>query len=272
MAEASWQGEHGSRPMTRYDVVCIHTIVGNPPAHAAHFSTRADGLIYQSRDTALRSGANLDGNHRVIAVENDDQGPEFGDWNESDGRAVPGFTAAQVEAVARICAWAHRTHDIPLVPCPDSRPTSRGIAYHRQGIDGNWAGYAYGGRVSGGELWTESRGKVCPGDRRITQLLTEIIPRAQELANPVDLPSVDVSEEDDVKISFVHGDGARPWSDAVFLVESDANGMRRRHLHPNEWFILVANGAKLVQRPQAWVDSIPWGDQPGLEPWNSQVR
>jgi hypothetical protein len=182
MPGTQWVGPYGERAMTRYDVVCLHTIVGDPPAPAAHFSVRADGLIYQSRDTALRSAANYQGNHRVIAIENDDRGPEYGAWDRNDGHAVPGFTDAQVEANARICVWAHRVHKIPLVPCPDSRPASRGIAYHRQGIDGNWAGYRYGGRVVDGEVWTESRGKVCPGDRRIEQIITRVIPRARQLA------------------------------------------------------------------------------------------
>lgn len=62
-------GQHGSVLMARYDIVCIHTIVGYAPASAAHFSTKADGTIIQSRDTAYRSAANLDGNHRVIAIE-----------------------------------------------------------------------------------------------------------------------------------------------------------------------------------------------------------
>jgi hypothetical protein len=51
MPGAAWQGEHGSRLMLRYDIVCIHTIVGAAPAHAAHFSTHANGQIDQSRDT-----------------------------------------------------------------------------------------------------------------------------------------------------------------------------------------------------------------------------
>lgn len=183
MPGTEWVGpHHDNGVMSRYDIVCVHTIVGNPPAHAAHFSTRADGWIYQSRDTAFRSAANSNGNHRIIAVENDDFGPEFGAWNTADGHAVPGFTAAQIEAIAKICVWANKVHGIPLVACPDSRPTSRGIAFHRQGIDGNWAGYAYSGRVAGGEVWTASPGKVCPGDRRITQLITQIIPRARQLA------------------------------------------------------------------------------------------
>src|SRR5690606_5963469 len=74
MPGARWQGEHGSRRMDRYDIVCVHTIVGYAPAHAAHFSVKANGEILQSRDTAFRSAANLNGNHRVIAIENEDHG------------------------------------------------------------------------------------------------------------------------------------------------------------------------------------------------------
>lgn len=181
MPGAEWVGPHHNGLMSRYDIVCLHTIVGNPPAHAAHFSTRADGHIYQSRDTKHRSAANLHGNHRIIAIENDDHGPEFGPWNVNDGHAVPPFTEQQIESIAKICAWAYQTHGIPLVTCPDSKPGSRGIAFHRQGIDGNWAGYAYGGRVPGGEVWTSSRGKVCPGDRRISQI-SRIITRARQIA------------------------------------------------------------------------------------------
>ena len=122
--------------MARYDIVCVHTIVGYAPAHAAHFSTHADGAIDQSRDTAYRSAANLEGNHRVIAIENEDHGPAFG-GTPSLPRWVP-LTDAQVEACAQILAWAHNVHGIPLQLCPDSRPGSRGLAYHRQGIDGNF--------------------------------------------------------------------------------------------------------------------------------------
>jgi hypothetical protein len=181
MPGAVWLGEHGSADglISRYDIVCVHTIVGYAPAHAAHFSTHSTGQIGQSRDTKYRSAANYNGNHRIIAIENEDFGPPYGPWSGSD---VPGFTAAQMESIAQILAWAYHTHGIPLVLCPDSRPGSRGIAYHRQGIDGNWAGFDFGGRVTGGEVWTKSTGKVCPGDRRIHQLIDVIIPRARRIA------------------------------------------------------------------------------------------
>lgn len=186
---SSWASDTNSKQaMSRWDIVCVHTIVGNPPAQAAHFSTRSDGHIFQHRDTKFRSAANLNGNHRVIAIENDDFGPEYGAWSGSN---VPGFADAQAESIAQVCAWAHHTHGIPLELCPDSKPGSRGIAYHRQGIDGNFGGFAYGGRVAGGELWSDKFGKVCPGDRRIKQLIDRIIPRARQIAGLED----DVTEE-----------------------------------------------------------------------------
>lgn len=179
MPGVEWAGEHGTSRMSRYDIVCIHTIVGYAPAHAAHFSTSMDGHIWQSRDTAYTSAANLNGNYRIIAIENADYPPA---WATSDGHAVPGFSDPQIEAIAQVVAWACTTHGIPIVACPDSRSSSRGVAYHRQGIDGNFSSYAYPGRVEGGELWTSSPGKVCPGDRRIQATLEQIIPRAIEIA------------------------------------------------------------------------------------------
>lgn len=209
MPYTDWLGEHGNTLMSRYDIVCVHTIVGYAPAHAAHFSTRADGWTGQSRDTRFRSAANLNGNHRVIAIENEDHGGAYGAWNTSDGRAVPGFTAAQMEAIAHILVFCYRAHGIPLVPCPDSRPGSRGIAYHRQGCDGNFAGYAYPGRVSGGELWSGAPGKVCPGDRRIGQLLNIIIPRARIIAGLDSPPEDDMTPQELLDHEIVWFDGNR---------------------------------------------------------------
>lgn len=172
MPGAVWLGEHSpKRLMSRYDIVCVHTIVGYAPAHAAHFSVKLDGTILQSRDTKYRSAANLDGNYRVIAIENEDAAKD-----------IP-LTPEQVVSNARILAWAHKTHGTPLQLAPNSKPTSRGLAYHRQGIDGNFGGYRYPGRVSGGEHWSETFGKVCPRDKRIAQL-PEILRRAKLIAYP----------------------------------------------------------------------------------------
>lgn len=173
--------------MSRRDIVVLHTIVGyQSGGTAAHFTTGADGEIIQCRDTGYESIASLHGNWHTIAIENEDTGPAY-KWVNG---AVPRFTAAQAEAIAKILVWCHKQHDIPLALVPDSKVGRRGIAYHRQGIPGNFVG-PYKGMVSGGELWSSSFGKVCPGDARIHQLIEEILPRARQLANPT------VSEEDD---------------------------------------------------------------------------
>lgn len=185
MPGAEWLGEHSPQtPMSRYDIVCIHTIVGFAPAHAAHFSTWANGRLGQSRDTAFRSAANLDGNHRIISIENEDAAQD-----------VP-LTAEQVEACAQVLAWAHKTHGVPLQLCPDSRPGSRGLAYHRQGIDGNFGPpFKFPGRVPGGENWSESFGKVCPRDKRIAQL-PDILARAKDI---VKKDWFDMATKDDLR-------------------------------------------------------------------------
>lgn len=261
MPGAEWVGpHHDNGSMSRYDIVCLHTIVGEAPAHAAHFSTRGDGHIYQSRDTAYRSAANSNGNARVIAIENADRDSSFAAWNVNDGHAVPAFTAAQVESLALICAWAYKTHGVPLVACPDSKPGSRGIAFHRQGIDGNWSGFAFGGRVAGGEVWTASRGKVCPGDRRIAQL-PEIIARARVLAG-LDAPQP-TEEDEDMSVQFVKGH----LMPAVFKLEFSHDGAQTavRTWVPNEgdpgYRAFVACGGKVKTVPQDIVDGIP--NKPG---------
>lgn len=240
------------KKMAKPEVVCLHTIVGNPPASAAHFSTRADGHIFQSRDTDFQSGANLNGNHRVIAIENDDFGPEFGPWDTGDGHAVPPFTPQQVEAIARICAWAHKTHGIPLEPCPNSRPGSKGIAFHRQGIEGNFGPFAFGGIVKGGEVWTESRGKVCPGDARIAQI-PMIIKRARVIAG---LDEAELELEEDMQL--VKGDK----DDTVFVVVWDKAGpIASRKKVPNEsdpgFQAARSIGYPVRVVPQSVIDAIP---------------
>lgn len=197
MSEAKWLGEHGSLPMDRYDVVCVHTIVGHDPALAAHFSTGNEGLISQARDTKFQSAANWQGNHRVIAIENEDTPPGWS--NDLD------FTKPQIKAIAEIIVWCYKTHGIPIVPCPDSRPGSRGVAYHRQGIDGNFGSFEYGGRIPGGEVWSKAYGKMCPGDRRIKTLLEVIIPMAKKMVMPPKPPRPITLGKEDMLLYTIKG-------------------------------------------------------------------
>lgn len=181
--------------MSRYDLVILHTTVGSfegtdryfrglTNGVNSHFLTGGYGEIRQLVDTAVRSGANGAGNHRSVTVENADMGPGFAAWNTRNGADVPAFTDAQIEANAQICAWAHLEHGVPLVAADTSRPNARGIGYHRLGCN-PW-------RVSDGELWSSSTGKVCPGNRRIAQI-PQIIERARQIVAGVD---VTPTEED----------------------------------------------------------------------------
>lgn len=240
MPGAEWVGEQSPRRrMERYDIVCVHTIVGYAPAHAAHFSVKADGTILQSRDTTYQSAANLNGNQRVIAIENEDHGPAFGAWS---GSGVPPLTDAQVAANARILRWAHGTHGVPLQLCPDSKPGSRGLAYHRQGIDGNFDDYQFPGRAPGGEVWTSSYGKVCPGDRRIAQLPT-ILQLALDEGD--DMP---LNEADKDFIRNVVRTEAKAAVDEL-LSEEQANGKTLR-----ENIRIGANARDLVREVLAELD------------------
>lgn len=246
--------------MTRHDILTIHTIVGyQSGGNAAHWTTGASGRIVQARDTRYCSAANLNGNWHTLAIENEDTGPAY-KWVNGE---VPRFTAAQAESIAEILAWCHKVHDIPLSIVPDSKVGRRGIAYHRQGIDGNFAGLDFGGRVVGGELWSSHFGKVCPGDNRIHQLINEIIPRARQLVAPAE----EVEEDDMVK--FMKGDGKIPRAgggvngDVVFKVEYCHDGaaiaVRTRVPNPDEpgYRAHLASGGKVHTVPQAVLDAIP---------------
>lgn len=216
--DASKKATDGNSRLTnRPDIVCIHTIVGYAPALAAHFSTNAGGKIWQHRDTTKQSAANLNGNDHIIAIENEDHGTAFGPWSGSN---VPAFTSAQIEAIAKICAWAYKTHGIPLVACPNSKPGSRGIAFHRQGIDGNFGSFEYAGRVAGGEIWSSAFGKICPGDKRIAQI-PQIIKRARQIAGLEAAPEGGDDEVSAVDVWGYQNPNVRPIGDAYkYLLET----------------------------------------------------
>lgn len=167
-----------TKRMSAYRGVVDHVAVSEAPfpsyapGSAAHFYIRKDGGIVQQIDTAYRGGHSYEGNATLIGKET--QGGVYDANNEP-------WTEAQCESSAKINAWLHQTHGIPLQMMPNSLASSTGFGYHRQGIDGNFGPYAYKGRVTGGQLWSRSFGKICPGDAKIAQI-PGIIARAAVLA------------------------------------------------------------------------------------------
>jgi len=194
--------------MDRHDIICLHTMVGYLKSTEdmfdnqgytgveSHFgvggkwgsdaSAGLDGIIYQWVDTEYRADANLDGNHRLISIETADNAPQ----RAAD---IQAWTPNQVRAIIRLVAALCRRYDIPAELVPDSKSGRRGIAYHRQGID-PW-------RVAGGETWSNSRGKECPGDRRIAQIRNEIIPGVRAALAPKPQEFV-VASKDEVKAAL----------------------------------------------------------------------
>ena len=180
-----------------------------------HFYVGRDGEVEQYIGTEHGSGAVLDGNHDCITVETFDGFPTT--WN--GGGPGPRWTDTQVEALAKLAVWCHETHDIPLEQLPSSLPGSRGIGWHRQGIDGNFPhepGELLGGRVEGGELWSDSFGKVCPTETRIRQIVDEIIPRAIEIAEG------DIVTPEDIELI-----AEAVWARAVPVFDGEEGETRR---------------------------------------------
>jgi hypothetical protein len=179
---ATWKPFSGKgSTLLKRDIICLHTMVGtlagswswaNGSGRAYwHFGTGGDGQCWQCHPLEFRSASNLYGNPYVIPIENADMGVGFGPWNGQCGQ-VPPFTNAQINALVPLIAYLCRRYGIPANLIPDTRAGRRGIAYHRQGIQG-WPEY------NGGLIWSSAAGKCCPDNARIHQLKTIIIPRVR---------------------------------------------------------------------------------------------
>lgn len=207
------------------DIVCVHTMVGSlfgswswaaSKGTVWHFGTSGSGQCLQCLPLNRRSGANLYGNHRVIAIENADMGVGFGSWNGQCG-SVPPFTAAQKAKLIQLIAWICIAKNIPPVLIPDTRPGRRGIAYHRQGCN-PW-------RCGSCELWSKAYGKCCPDNARIHQLIYEIIPAVANIVRgggipvpaPTPIPEVPTLE-DDMQYLVKRASGSGAARNAVYVV------------------------------------------------------
>lgn len=202
---------YGKRPMTEYNRVNLHTAVSNAqslygafnrssgPAFS-HFYVASNGQAYQYQDTDFQAAADLDGNDATISIETwdgytgrpwDADGNGEPDWNNSSD--VPAWTAAQVETLAQIYAWAVKTHGIAvkMAESSDYGEASKGLSWHRIGIDGNFPALpdVRAGRLQrGGDMhYSGAKGKVCPGDERIWQT-DDVFARAQAILGQAPTP------------------------------------------------------------------------------------
>lgn len=150
-----------------------------------------DGVVYQWQDTDYEADANLEGAWHVLSIETADNAPQ----RPED---ILAWTPKQMESIVDLIAELCRMYDIPPELIPDTKPGRRGLAYHAQGCTPNI--------VPGGEAWSLSTGKVCPGPARIRQFKNVIIPAVQEKLRPTKVEEI----------------MALNWTDEIALTEEDA--------------------------------------------------
>lgn len=151
----------------------------NAPGRASsHFWVAFGGVVEQYVDTTYQAEADLEGNDATISVETEGglgPSPDTDPW-----------TDAQVAAIAGLVRWAMDTHNIPRVLATSSRTdaSSRGLSWHRLGIDGNFPALPdirAGRRQRGGGMrYSSALGKICPGGGKIQQ-----IPSILDLVNGI---------------------------------------------------------------------------------------
>ena len=129
-----------------------------------HFYLPKSGPAIQYIDLDLQCWATGAGNGSLVAFES-----EGGLGTSAVLNAEP-WTDNQLTWAARILRHLHDTEGVPLEVMPDSRPSSRGFATHRLGIN-PW-------RVADGEVWSSAYGKECPGNAKVAQA-AEIVRRAK---------------------------------------------------------------------------------------------
>ena len=150
----------------------------------SHFFVADDGSVEQYMLGRDRDAASRDAASRSISIET--AGGSGSDLGQ-------GWSGAQIEALAQICAWAHRTYGVPLVATRTSKSSEAGIGFHRLGVPANRDQLSRSISQTGGELWSGATGKVCPGPTREAQI-PAIIARAKaiiagETSPPTSTPS-----------------------------------------------------------------------------------
>lgn len=139
-------------------VVVVHTIEGSlmgadswfrnsSSRVSAHFGVGKNGRIIQWVNTNDRAWANVGANSYSISIEN-------------EGTSSEGLTDAQIESNAKILAFAHVVHEVPLAYVKSA--TGSGLGYHSQ-----FPAWSLGGTG-------------CPGPRKVAQL-PKIMARAAEI-------------------------------------------------------------------------------------------
>lgn len=148
--------ENKTEPRIDPHQVVFHTMVGSLEGSygwfkrsdvlvESHFGVGWKGDVEQWMDTTRDADAQT-GTSRAISIETEDGGDSTKPW-----------TPAQLEALIDLGRWLAKTHDIPLRICRSA--SDPGFGWHRLH-----------------DAWNR-QGKSCPGDARVHQLKTLVLPR-----------------------------------------------------------------------------------------------
>jgi hypothetical protein len=146
-----------------------YSTFNKPNAASSHFFVYKNGVVEQFVDTAYRAEADLEGNDATVSIETEGGTPAPVVNSEK-------WTDAQFAAIKKLVNWIMDTHNIPKKLATDSKigGTSRGLSWHRLGIDGNFPELPNpgAGRIQrgGGMHYSTSFGKECPGLAKINQI------------------------------------------------------------------------------------------------------
>lgn len=144
----------------------LHGMFNRPGTSAScHLYVLKDGTCEQMADLDSITWTSGEANSRSIGVE-------------TQGRDGEPWTDAQLKTCAAIARFVCDHYNIPLRLMTSSRPSERGIGYHRLGVRGNFPAYpslqaginqrkaAFGGHH---ESWSGVI-KTCPGNERVAQM------------------------------------------------------------------------------------------------------
>lgn len=171
------------------------------------FYVRKDGTIEQYLSLTNYSGADYQGNDATVSVET--QGGVHDAQNEP-------WTDAQLRSLALIAVFVHRQLGIPLDLAVSSKigPESRGISWHRLGINGNFPALPsiLAGRQQrgGGMLYSTKTGKICPGNAKIQQI-PQIRALALNILGGVTVPSPPLPPAQPPATPVGNGGGVKNW-------------------------------------------------------------
>ena len=148
----------------------------------SHFFNPRSGKLRQHQEINRQAFADGGGNPYCVSVEHWDGYPRGapGYWKNSGD--VPPLTDSQIENDARLFAYLVQNFGLPNRIATPGNVT--GLGWHRLGIAGNFGKFDANdrktwSRAQTGLNFSNARGKLCPGDRRIGQI-PEIFARAQE--------------------------------------------------------------------------------------------